>query len=167
VREALFDVLGPRVRGMRVLDLFAGTGAVGLEALSRGAARAVFVEEDRAAVRALRANLGALAVPRERARVVVGDARSAIALLARTELPFDLVFLDPPYASGLAARVLASLAASPVLGRGGLAVVQHAAGAPVPSSLAGFRTWRKPHRFGETTLTFLEAEGYTPSGSRP
>jgi 16S rRNA (guanine(966)-N(2))-methyltransferase RsmD len=166
VREALFDILGPGVRGMRVLDLFAGTGAVGLEALSRGAARAVFVEADRAALRALRANLAALAVPRERARIVVADARSAIALLERAELPFDLVFLDPPYAGDLVARTLAALAQSPVLCRGALAVVQHLAKTPVPAALAGFREWRTPHRFGETTLTFLEAEGYTPPGSR-
>jgi len=76
VREALFDILGP-VAGMRVLDLFAGTGAVGIEALSRGGARAVFVERDREALRALRANLAALGVSRARARVVAGDALAA------------------------------------------------------------------------------------------
>jgi 16S rRNA (guanine966-N2)-methyltransferase len=167
VREALFDIVGPRIRGARVLDLFAGTGAVGLEALSRGAARAVFVEHDRTAVRALRANLAALSVPRARARVVVADAVAAIGLLGRTEVPFDLVFLDPPYASDLARRALAALAGSAVLGPGALAVVQHFAKTPAPTSLAGFRTWREPRRFGETTLTFLEAEGYTPPGSRP
>ena len=167
VREALFDILGPRIRGARVLDLFAGTGAVGLEAVSRGAARAVFVERDRTAVRALRANLAALSVPRERARVVVADAVAAIGLLGRTELAFGFVFLDPPYASDLARRALAALAGSAVLGAGALAVVQHFTKTPAPTSLAGFRTWREPRRFGETTLTFLEAEGYTPPGSRP
>jgi 16S rRNA (guanine966-N2)-methyltransferase len=98
---------------------------------------------------------------------VVADARSAIALLERTEQPFDLAFLDPPYASNLAARALAALAGSPVLRGGALAVVQHVSRAPVPAAVSGFRPWRHPHRFGETTLTFLEAEGYTPPGSRP
>ena len=73
VRVTLFDVLGPTVAGARVLDLFAGTGAVGIEALSRGAARVVLVERDQSALRALRANLAALGAPRAAARVMAGD----------------------------------------------------------------------------------------------
>src|SRR5437867_231202 len=114
VREALFDILGPAVAGMRVLDLFAGTGAIGIEALSRGAARAVFVERGRDALRALRANLAALHLSRDRARVVAGDAVATLPALGRSELPFDLVFLDPPYATTVA-RVLEALARGPLL----------------------------------------------------
>ncbi len=83
MREALFDVLGPAIVGARVLDLFAGSGAVGLEALSRGAARVVFVERDPAALRALRANLAALGASREAARVVAGDVVAALGELGR------------------------------------------------------------------------------------
>jgi 16S rRNA (guanine966-N2)-methyltransferase len=166
VREALFDILGPGVRDSRVLDLFAGTGAVGIEALSRGAARVVFVERDRAALGALRRNLAALATPRERARVVAGEALAVLPWLARTEGAFDLVFVDPPYAGNLGARALAALVASAVLRPGARVIVQHSPRAPVPV-VAGLVVERAPRRFGDTALTFLEAEEYTPPGSGP
>lgn len=166
VRAALFDILGPAVRGMRVLDLFAGTGAVGIEALSRDAARAVFVERDREALRTLRANLAALRVPHERARVVAGDALAVLPVLARSEAPFDLVFLDPPYTGDLAARTLGALAGSPLLHAGTQVVVQHFA-KTAPPLPAGLARGREPRRFGETALTFLQPERYTPSRSRP
>ena len=165
VREALFDILGPAVAGMRVLDLYAGTGAVGIEALSRGAARAVFVERDRDALRVLRRNLADLVISRERARVVAGDAARVLATL-RDEAPFDLCFLDPPYTESVASRVLAGLVGAGLLGPHALLVVQHftktAVGCP-----AGLVADRVSRRFGETALTFLRPEGYTPSGSRP
>lgn len=158
VREALFDILGPAVRGQRVLDLFAGTGAVGIEALSRGAAHVVFVERDRDAVRTLRANLSALGLSRDRAPVVVADAVTSIARLGRTEPPFDLVFLDPPYAGDLAARALTALAGSPVLGPGTRVVAQHFAKTVLPV-VRGLEPGGEPRRFGETALTFFRAEG--------
>lgn len=166
VREALFDILGPSVTGLRVLDLFAGTGAVGIEALSRGAARAVFVERDRAALRALRANLAALRLPHERARVVAGDVLSVIPALAPSEAAFDLVFLDPPYAGDLAARALRAVAGSGWLHGDTRVVVQHFTKTPLPRP-AGLAGDRAPRRFGETTLTFFRPEGYTPVGLRP
>ena len=165
VREALFDILGSTVTGMRVLDLFAGSGAVGIEALSRGAARAVFVERDREALCALRANLAALGVSRERARVVAGDALAALATLAHREAPFDLVFVDPPYAGALGSWALQTLVGSVLLGPAARVVVQHFSKTPVPP-VPGLIAAGKPRRFGATTLTFLRAEGYTPSGSR-
>jgi 16S rRNA (guanine966-N2)-methyltransferase len=166
VRVTLFDILGPGIAGMRVLDLFAGTGAVGIEALSRGAARAVFVERDPDALRALRANLAALDLGRAEARVVAGDALAALPRLGEGEAPFDLVFLDPPYTGNLATRALAALAAGPLLHPRSRIVVQHLTKTPpvVPSGLVSAGT---PRRFGETALTFFRAEGYTPSGSKP
>ncbi|TLY53028.1 MAG: 16S rRNA (guanine(966)-N(2))-methyltransferase RsmD, partial [Gammaproteobacteria bacterium] len=104
VRETLFNWLGARTPGARALDLFAGSGALGLEALSRGAAHVTFVEHDEAAVRELRARLAAWQAGD--ARVVRADALRYLAGEAR---PFDLVFLDPPFASellGEAARLL-------------------------------------------------------------
>ncbi|HSN19204.1 MAG TPA: 16S rRNA (guanine(966)-N(2))-methyltransferase RsmD [Usitatibacter sp.] len=104
VRETLFNWLGQRLDGLAALDLFAGSGALGFEALSRGASRAVLVERDRhvaAALRAAARELGAAG-----AQIVEGDA---LAYLARTSERFDVVFVDPPYASGLAARALAAL----------------------------------------------------------
>ena len=93
VREALFSALGA-VTGARVLDLFAGTGALGVEAISRGAARAVFVESARPALAALRENLGALGLA-ESARVVPQLAERALGAVI-AEGPFDLIFADPP-----------------------------------------------------------------------
>src|SRR5881296_2139751 len=103
VREAWFSILQRPLDGARVLDLFAGSGALGLEALSRGAARAVFVDRDRRAVEVLRANLEALGVASEEAEVRPVSAQRAVRdALSRSEA-YDLVFLDPPYrlAAGL------------------------------------------------------------------
>jgi 16S rRNA (guanine966-N2)-methyltransferase len=104
VRETLFNWLGQRLDGLAVLDLFAGSGVLAFEALSRGASRAVLVERDRQSAAALRTaarELGASA-----AEVVQGDA---LAFLARDGERFDVAFVDPPYASGLASRALAAL----------------------------------------------------------
>src|SRR5690348_444457 len=106
VRETLFNWLAPHIGGARVLDLFAGSGALGFEALSRGAASAVLVESDPRVAEGLREaakTLGAAG-----ARIVDGDA---LRYLARTPDRFDLAFVDPPYASGLAVRALAALPA--------------------------------------------------------
>jgi 16S rRNA (guanine966-N2)-methyltransferase len=94
VREALFSVLGDRVEGARVLDLFAGSGALGIEALSRGAAQATFVDSAAAAIRALRANLAAVGADAEVRRQ---DARRHLAAASAGARQYDLVFLDPPY----------------------------------------------------------------------
>lgn len=156
VRVTLFDVIGPAVAGARVLDLFAGSGAVGIEALSRGAARVVLVERDPAALRALRANLATLGAPRAAARVMAGDVLRTLPEIAAQEGPFDFVFVDPPYATTLAARTLAALAASRVCRDGTEVIVQHStrtALSPVP----GLAAHRRPRRFGETALTFLRA----------
>jgi len=103
VRETLFNWLGQRLDGLACLDLFAGSGALGFEALSRGAARVVMVESDRAIAAALRESAKLLEAEPQ---VVVRDAMD---YLAHTGEAFDVVFVDPPYASGLAERALAAL----------------------------------------------------------
>jgi 16S rRNA (guanine966-N2)-methyltransferase len=109
VRETLFNWLQPRIVGARVLDLFAGSGALGLEALSRGAAHVTFVEKDRRAA----AGIDALAREWQEPAVAVscGDALAWLARAARTEAPHDLVFLDPPYDADLLAAAAAALVA--------------------------------------------------------
>ncbi len=94
VREALFSVLGPSIEGARVLDLFAGSGALGIEALSRGAAAAVFVDRAPAAIKAVRANLEALGIEADVRRL---EARAALRAASAGSEAYDLVFLDPPY----------------------------------------------------------------------
>jgi 16S rRNA (guanine966-N2)-methyltransferase len=124
-REALFSMLASRIgsfEGLRVADLFAGSGALGLEALSRGAAHCVFIERDREAVDSIRANLAALGAAGE---VVQGAAEHA-----RTGGPVDLAFLDPPYGSGLAAAALERLEVAP----GGWVSVETGAGEPIAAA---------------------------------
>ncbi len=95
-REGIFNWLGPRVAELRVLDLFAGTGSLGIEALSRGAREALFVEAERGAVELLRRNLSALGL-RDRARVRRSDVRRVVPALKRERMRFDLILADPPY----------------------------------------------------------------------
>jgi 16S rRNA (guanine(966)-N(2))-methyltransferase RsmD len=150
VKETLFGILGERVLDARVLDLYAGSGAVGIEALSRGAARATFVEHGREAVAAIRDNL-------LRARLEDGaDVRSEEVLrflsAADPSLAYDLAVLDPPYEERAILAPLERLV--PLLASGATVVVKHfwRTAVPVPE---GMRAWRE-RRFGETTLTFLE-----------
>lgn len=133
MRQALFDMLlhapwGGRaaVEGARVLDAFAGTGALGLEALSRGAAHAAFIERDAAALRAIRANVTACRAE-DRCRVIAGDALRP----PRADAPCGLVFLDPPYGQGLVAPALAALRAAGWIAAGALLVIEVARGEAV------------------------------------
>lgn len=124
VRENLFNVLARRVMDARVLDLFAGSGALALESLSRGASSAVMVDHDRAAIRCVRANVESLRFG-PRARVMQADWQAALATLAAEGARFDLVFLDPPYAMADLSPVTASL--WPLLSPEGLVVIEHRA----------------------------------------
>ncbi len=158
VRIALMDTLMPRLPGARVLDLFAGAGGVGLEALSRGAAQATFVERDARALAALRENVVTLGVEAQ-ARVERGDVRAAIERLAREGARFEIVFLDPPYDEALVTPTLERLGASDLVAPDGVVIAQHLTKAAPPAAigvLAAFRT----RRFGETTLTFFRPGGY-------
>jgi 16S rRNA (guanine(966)-N(2))-methyltransferase RsmD len=121
VKESLFSILGGRVAGRRVLDLFAGTGSLGLEALSRGAADTVFV--DRATENVLRENAEHTRLA-ETARVVRGDVFAALSRLSDEGEQFDLVFCDPPYGRGLWERVLTALDGLPLLSETALVVVE-------------------------------------------
>jgi 16S rRNA (guanine966-N2)-methyltransferase len=151
VKETLFAILGDRVPDARVLDLYAGSGAVGIEALSRGAASAVFVEHGRAAVAAIGANLDATRTVAD-ARVHASDVEAY--LRATTDGPFDLVVLDPPYE--VRAIVAPLRAVVPHLEPGAVVVVKHFWRTEVPE-VDGLALFRQ-RRFGETMLTFLEQE---------
>jgi 16S rRNA (guanine(966)-N(2))-methyltransferase RsmD len=156
VRIACLDTLMPFLDAGPFLDLFAGAGGVGIEALSRGAPAATFVEQDGAALRALRDNVERLGL-RDRARVVRSDAARAVADLAAAGERFAVVFLDPPYDSPRAAAALEAVATGPVLLAGAVVVLQHGTKTPPPSSLGALSLW-KARRFGETTLTFFRTD---------
>ena len=123
VRTALFDTLGEAVTGAEVLDLFAGTGAVGLEALSRGARYATFVDSSSEAIRLIRKNLSRLGYS-GRAEIIQEDARKAVKALARQGRQFDLVFIGAPYETGLAAEALKALVEALPLRPGALVIAE-------------------------------------------
>jgi len=149
VKETLFGILGERVPGARVLDLYAGSGALGIEALSRGAAHASFVERGREALAAIRHNLERTGLSGA-ASVHGGDVMRFLGGAA-PEAPFDLAFLDPPYAERAILAPLERL--GPLLSPDAGVVVKHfwRTEVPLPHGLA---RWRE-RRFGETALTFL------------
>jgi len=156
VKDALFNSLAPRLAGARVLDLFAGTGALGIEALSRGAARAVFVERNTRAVAAIRANLAAAHL-QEAGQVWRGGVDTELAALERGGAEFDLILLDPPYGQDLPARTLRRLSGSRVLAPGGLVAVE-GHWRDDPGEVTGFARVRTA-RYGETALWFYAKDG--------
>lgn len=124
VREAVFDILGGRVKGRTVLDLFAGTGAMALEALSRGAASAVLVETDPRVFEVLKRNMESLGA--DRAEALRLDYRQAVRVLRARRTHFDLVFLDPPYGKGLGSAAAAGLDRAGLIAPGADVVAEEA-----------------------------------------
>jgi 16S rRNA (guanine966-N2)-methyltransferase len=158
-REALFDILAhgrfadhPVFEAADVLDAFAGTGAFGLEALSRGARHASFIEKERAALAMLRANVATLGEV-ERATVLAGDTLRP----PRAAAPATLAFLDPPYGEALAAPALAALATAGWFAPAALVVVEMAARRPLAPP-QGF-TLLEERRYGAARLVFLRRDG--------
>lgn len=160
VREAIFDVLGaamPGGFGGRVIDLFAGTGALGIEALSRGAVYALFIEKSADAARVTRENLRRVDCA-ARARVLVDEAGHALPKLRSAgEGPFDAAFLDPPYGSTIAAGAAALLVSEGLLAPEGVVVIEFGAREPLvpPAGLEIFRE----KRYGDTRVAFLRHAG--------
>jgi len=157
VRTAIFQILGIRVEGADVLDLFAGTGALGREALERGAATVAWVERDSAALRDLRPVEG------PHARVIVSDYRDALDHFAQEGRRFTLAILDPPYGKGLALEALERLAQKGLVAVGGVAVAEHRRTDALPDLVAPpgapvrlVRTSER--RYGDTCVSFYSAE---------
>ena len=155
VRESLFSMLaggrfGDPITDARVLDLFAGTGALGLEALSRGAAEAVFVDDGRAAQNLIRQNIATFDA-RDRADLV---GRNATRLGPCPDAPFSLVFCDPPYGKGLGEKALAAALSGGWIAPGALVVWEESAEVSPPEGLAH----RDARRYGDTVIHILEAE---------
>ena len=148
LRETLFNILGPSVRGARVLDGYAGTGAIGIEALSRGAAAVTFVEQDPRAVRLIEANLALLGATGAIIRAGVADA---VARLGGQV--FDLIILDPPYADTAAAAALDAAGALAAVGT--RVVIEHATRHPAPGEHAGLRLTRTVNA-GDSAISFYE-----------
>ncbi len=157
VRQALFNILGAFVEGARVLDGFAGSGALGVEALSRGAAFVAFIESDTEAVLSIRDTLQRLdaEVPRSAWRVLHLDFERALRQLAQAEPPFDLILLDPPYRSDEGKKALNAVGEYAMLAPAGLLVLEHDQRTAVPAT-SGPLEQHTRHRYGDTVLSFYQ-----------
>lgn len=156
VREALFAILGRRVIDARVLDAYSGSGALGFEALSRGAREVSFIESSSTAVRNLRRNAGDLGV-RPRCRILHGDV---VKLLGEgIPGPLDLVLADPPYGTGEAARLLGALAGSPALAAGSLIVLEREGAEDATDGRTTGLILERSARYGRSRLDFYGRAG--------
>lgn len=153
VKESVFNIVMPYLRGAKVLDLFAGSGALGIEALSRGAVHCTFVEHSRAAADIVRQNLANTRLS-EAARLAEGDALS---FLERETETYSLIFLDPPYDGGFYGPALSRIAERGILAADGVLVLEKRAGAeiPVPEGLEIL----KERKYGKTTICVLIKKG--------
>ena len=153
VKESLFNILGGEVEAKVVLDLFAGTGNLGIEALSRGAKRVIFVEKGRQALRLIQTNLNQLGLV-DRSEILPRDANRAIGILNQRGECFDLILMDPPYEKGLIQRTLMKLIAHPIYHRDSILVIEHNRREPLPHWLDGWNLMRQ-QKIGDTLLSFL------------
>ena len=154
VKESIFNMIGPYFDGGWVLDLYAGTGGLGIEALSRGAERAVFVERDAKAFAVVQQNVAACRL-QERAELYKNDAARALQALAKRNLQFDLVFLDPPYAQQKIAEVIATLQERDLVADGAWIVTEHDTGVKLPDRI-GKCVINRSAVYGDTAVTLYE-----------
>ena len=154
VKEGMFSILQFDIEGRRVLDLFAGTGQLGIECLSRGAAEVTFVDRRGDAVRLIRENLRVTNLEAG-ARVIAGDAME---YLRTAKQRFDLIFLDPPYASGLLETALEEIARIDILSPHGIIVAEHPADRTLPAVEAPYAV-RRTYRYGKIALTVICRSG--------
>ncbi len=153
VRETLFNVLGQWLEGQAVLDLYAGTGALALEALSRGAGRAVLVDSDREALSLCRQNTDALGFSAQ-VEILGQPVAKAVEALGRRGERFELIFADPPYAARVVETVLEGLARHGVLAPGGTVVIEHDKREAAPENHEGFERVDQ-RRFGDTLVSLF------------
>jgi 16S rRNA (guanine(966)-N(2))-methyltransferase RsmD len=156
VKQTLFDILAPRIVSSRFLDVFAGAGGIGLEALSRGAARVVLVDNNRAAVEAIEANLEALKADGQ-AQVFRQDARVALAALGDSGVRFDVIYLDPPYDSPLYEELLEQVGVTRLVKDDGVVIAEHFHKRLLPETIGGLVCARMV-RIGDHRLSFYRRE---------
>ena len=154
VKEGLFNIIQFDIEGRKVLDLFAGTGQLGIECLSRGAASAVFVDRRADAVKLIRENLKVTDLT-DRARVVAGDS---VEYLKSVREKFDLILLDPPYAAGLLEPVIAHIARFDILSPHGIIIAESAADTVLPAMPSPYALYRE-YRYGKIKLTVYHRGG--------
>lgn len=156
VKEAIFSMIGPYFDGGTVLDLFAGTGGLGIEALSRGMEKGVFVDADRKAIETIRQNIRAVQME-HRAEIYRNDAFQALRAMAKRGRQFDLIFLDPPYRLKNVPEMLQYIEEHGIARSGTRAVVEHDAKLEYPKQIGSF-VLRKASTYKETAVSIYEFE---------
>lgn len=154
VKEAIFSMIGPYFDGGAALDLFAGTGGLGIEALSRGMERAVFIDMEPRSIEVVRENLKACGLS-ERAEVYRNEAGRALKALAKREARFDLVFLDPPYKLKTADKLMEDMHQLGLLERRAVVLVEHGSEHRYPEAFGPFRC-RRLAEYGETAVAIYD-----------
>jgi 16S rRNA (guanine(966)-N(2))-methyltransferase RsmD len=166
VKESIFNILAEEVAGKHVLDLFAGTGNLGIEALSRGATKTIFVEKEKSAIDLIKKNLSQCGFA-DRSQIITGEVERAIRHLHRKGEVFDLIFMDPPYRKGLVQRTLEILQTQSVHHEGSILVIEHDRREALSESMQGWTLTRK-RQFGDTVVSFIAPTGLRLSkGSEP
>lgn len=159
VKESMFNILGPFFDGGLVLDLFAGSGGLGIEALSRGMDRAIFIEKDGKAHQNLKENIAKCRYE-DVAEVYRNDATRALKALIKREVQADLIFLDPPYAKHSYYKMVEEIIVNHVVAKDGIIVCEHDNQLKLPEKMATFTKYRE-EKYGSTIMSFyrLEEEG--------
>jgi len=153
VKDSIFNILRGRIEGRAVLDLFAGTGNLGIEALSRGAKKVIFVEREKRAIRLIQRNLAQFGLI-ERSEVLPIDANRAIGILRQRGSIFDLIFMDPPYEQGLIERTLMKLNSHPIYHKESVLVIEHHRRELLSAAIFGWYLIRQ-RQMGETVISIL------------
>jgi 16S rRNA (guanine966-N2)-methyltransferase len=154
LRESLFNMLSDKIRGKAVLDLFAGTGALGIEAISRGADFAVFLDKSRQAVALIKKNIRLCGIE-GKTEVIQWDVVRNLNCIQSIRYAYDIVFMDPPYHMNAVKPVLVNLHQSQCLQTGAWVVLEHSAGKPMTDNPAMFSLWDQ-RRYGKTLVSFLQ-----------
>jgi 16S rRNA (guanine966-N2)-methyltransferase len=152
-RESIFNILSDRIRETAVLDLFAGTGALGLEALSRGAKTCIFIDVHRSAIQIIERNIRACRLE-DSTRIIGWNVAKNLRCLNTLGISFDIVFMDPPYNRGLIAPALQNLHAGGNMKAGSTVVVEHAPDDEIPETGDAFTCYDQ-RRYGKTLVSFL------------
>jgi 16S rRNA (guanine966-N2)-methyltransferase len=162
VKESIFNILGEEVEGKMVLDLFAGTGNLGIEALSRGAKKACFVEKAIEALRMIKKNLLQCGFSAQ-AEIIPKEVNRAITLLETRKESFDLILMDPPYEKGWIQRTLVKLNNHNIYHEGSILVIEHSRREPLPQET---KMWSvvKQRKTGDTIISILQADSDSQEG---
>lgn len=153
VKESIFNILGNIVYEADVLDLFAGTGNLGIEALSRGAKHATFIDHNTKSIQTIRENLHYTKLFQS-ARVLQSDADKALSQLIRAGIRFDMIFCDPPYNKGFVSSMVKCFMEYPVLASGGILVLEHSKH-EIPELNTSALEWKRTEKYGETLVSFF------------